>query len=90
MRRILCLLLIVSLLLPLFSCSPAQSGKGLSLPDYVERLNVLCDSLGYADYTSVTDVFEMRAASMIKTPIPGGYGWMSPESLKLDPTHKNL
>ena len=46
--------------------------------------------LGYADYTSVTDVFEMRAASMIKTPIPGGYGWMSPESLKLDPTHKNL
>ena len=46
--------------------------------------------LGYADYTSVTDVFEMRAASFMKTPIPGGYGWMSPESLKLDPTHKNL
>ena len=57
MRRILCLLLIVSLLLPLFSCSPAPSGKGLSLPDYVERLNVLCDSLGYADYKTTEKAF---------------------------------
>ncbi len=46
--------------------------------------------LGYADYTSVTDVFEMRAASMMKTPIPGGYGWMSPKSLEFEATHKNL
>jgi len=46
--------------------------------------------LGYADYTSVTDVWEMRAQSMINKPIPGGYGYMSPNSLKFEATHKDL
>ena len=46
--------------------------------------------LGYADYTSVTDVFEMRAASMVKDPIPGGYSWMSPKSREFEVTHKDL
>lgn len=46
--------------------------------------------LGYADYTSVTDVFEMRAQSMVKKPIPGGYSWMSPASREFEVTHKNL
>ena len=38
--------------------------------------------LGYADYTSVTELFEMSYKSMKKDPIPGSMGWMSPESLK--------
>lgn len=46
--------------------------------------------LGYADYTSVTDQWEMRPQSMMKNPIPGGYSYMSPESLKLEATHKDL
>lgn len=46
--------------------------------------------LGYADYTSVTDVWEMRPQSMMDKPIPGGYSYMSPESLKLEATHRNL
>ena len=46
--------------------------------------------LGYADYTSVTDVWEMRPQSMMNNPIPGGYSYMSPESLKLEATHKDL
>ena len=33
--------------------------------------------LGYADYTSVTELFEMSYKSMKKDPIPGGMGWMS-------------
>lgn len=46
--------------------------------------------LGYADYTSGTDVWEMRPQSMMNNPIPGGYSYMSPESLKLEATHKDL
>ena len=46
--------------------------------------------LGYADYTSVTDVFEMRAKSMVDKPIPGGYSWMSPKSKEFKVTHENL
>lgn len=34
--------------------------------------------LGYADYTTVTEVFESRVKSMLSDPIPGSYGWMSP------------
>ena len=34
--------------------------------------------LGYADYTTVTEVFAKRVDSMRGEPIPGSYGWMSP------------
>jgi len=46
--------------------------------------------LGYADYTSVTDVFEMRAKSFVDKPIPGGYGYMSPVSKTFEVTHKDI
>ena len=46
--------------------------------------------LGYADYTSVTDVFEMRPKSFVTKPIPGGYGWMSPKSREFEATHKDI
>lgn len=37
--------------------------------------------LGYADYTSITDIFEMSLKSMKEKPIPGSNGWMSPSEL---------
>lgn len=46
--------------------------------------------LGYADYTSVTEVFEMSTGSMKKDPVPGSFGWMSPESLKEKATFENI
>ena len=46
--------------------------------------------LGYADYTTITEVFEMRAKSLVDKPIPGGYSWMSPKSKEFEVTHKDL
>lgn len=46
--------------------------------------------LGYADYTSVTELFEMSIQSLKKDPIPGCMGWMSPETLKNEATYKEL
>jgi len=43
--------------------------------------------LGYADYTSVTDIFEMSLNSMKKDPIPGSNGWMSPSTRKEKATY---
>lgn len=44
--------------------------------------------LGYADYTSVTDIFEMSLQSMKREPIPGCNGWMSPKVRDEEATYK--
>ncbi len=46
--------------------------------------------LGYADYTSVTEQFEMSMQSFKVEPIPGCMGWMSPTTLKKEATYKKL
>jgi flavin reductase (DIM6/NTAB) family NADH-FMN oxidoreductase RutF len=43
--------------------------------------------LGYADYTSVTECFEMSLQSMKDQPIPGSAGWMSPPMRAEKATH---
>lgn len=44
--------------------------------------------LGYADYTSVKEVFEMSLQSMKKESIPGSLGWMSPKCCEDEATYK--
>lgn len=46
--------------------------------------------LGYADYTSVTELFEMSMQSLKKDPIPGCMGWMSPKTLDEKATYQKL
>lgn len=46
--------------------------------------------LGYADYTSVTELFEMSMQSLKKDPIPGCMGWMSPKTLETEDTYQKL
>lgn len=72
MKRFVSLFLTVALLLSLFvGCSKATPSKGLSIEAFAERLNLVCDALGYEPYKITSKDIVVKRHSFSSTMLSG-------------------